>query len=1081
MTLAKYAEKSAKIYYEYLRNQDDKGIFSAEVLRLQEDLIGEIEIHVNRNINYPEEMTLHIEGGQIFEIGANHGIQIKSSKKKILRIIATEEITQQITEAYNSNKRISFECDLSFLVERIMNWYEKNGNSIKMPNHFSPIELCQSKEIPLSDNQKSAAEGILHNPFTYIWGAPGTGKTAHVLAVSILSCLLNGQKVLLVAPTNSALDQSLRGLLKALEKDGRIEPIGNIIRLGIPGEQFQSMYPSVCEDEALKRKKESINEEIDKLRSDVKSQEISLRLKEKEADLALFNESTDKKAKLDLFCLVAVTADACIYKIPTKNHYKAEHIFLDEAGFCPVIKSLSLTSFDCPVSFLGDHMQLPPVYEGSDSIFGGEVWLKEFWEKSSIFSEEFILMDPNRHIIPEKPSFCQLRKWNLIETYRFGPMLADLLADRVYDTSFCSKSDNNTAIWFFDASKNPQDLYDERNKSKRISHAEADAIAEFYIRNLGRCSVGILTPYRKQRELIMHTLRDRLFKARIQDDFEENIMTVHNSQGQEWDIILFSITDTYAEKWYTNTDKLIALQVINTAISRARKLLILTGDLQSWKGHSNQFLACLIELADTKLPSSIIPETIIPLPLTESDNFSEDGENDPWANETPRMTVRELIAEKKIEKGQKFVLGEYIQNNQTEDPVEWDVLEADNHKALLLSHNCLAFRAFSEKGHRSFWKKSSIRAWLNAEFYSHVFSNEEKALILKMQIDNSANESRNPFSVFSALPTEDKVFLLSYKETKLYFSDCGKRKAKMTQYAQMQAEKESLSIISDSVSMNARWILRSNAEGQTRISYVDSDGNAEKSCKVRSEGMIRPAIWILQPGDARNLQYLCLNCGKPSSNILCSRCNATTDRDKLCLQLIRFLNRKSENPIWKEIVNKTGTTMILREWMYQLIESLKSPRKEYMMISSKVRRFNRMNVKDRKEIVTLYNKMNDALRFSDLERCFIQGIALVAYSGEYIYDSAERIAGQLLKKSPDTLPENACLALIEYLAKTRRIGLAEKYFNIAKLRSDINDVDLQKELEKLYSKINGWKRKPYLPASKENRESFLSSIITINT
>ena len=47
-------------------------------------------------------------------------------------------------------------------------------------------------------------------------------------------------------------------------------------------------------------------------------------------------------------------------------------------------------------------------------------------------------------------------------------------------------------------------------------------------------------------------------------------------------MVLFSITDTWNEKYLTDSTRLEAKKLINTAVSRAKKLLVLVGDADSW-------------------------------------------------------------------------------------------------------------------------------------------------------------------------------------------------------------------------------------------------------------------------------------------------------------------------------------------------------------------------------------------------------------------------------------------------------------------------------------------------------------------
>ena len=82
---------------------------------------------------------------------------------------------------------------------------------------------------------------------------------------------------------------------------------------------------------------------------------------------------------------------------------------------------------------------------------------------------------------------------------------------------------------------------------------------------------------------------------------------------------------------------------------------------------------------------------------------------------------------------------------------------------------------------------SSIRAWLNDDFYNIAFSSSQKASILTSELDNKAYTTSR--SKLDSETTYDKVFLLSWSEmqnTTYGFSSSSARQAKGTDYAKCQ-------------------------------------------------------------------------------------------------------------------------------------------------------------------------------------------------------------------------------------------------------------------------------------------------------
>ena len=74
-----------------------------------------------------------------------------------------------------------------------------------------------------------------------------------------------------------------------------------------------------------------------------------------------------------------------------------------------------------------------------------------------------------------------------------------------------------------------------------------------------------------------------------------------------------------------------------------------------------------------------------------------------------------------------FVLfGRYRQTEYYgEDPIIWEVTEADDEYIRVESHSILECKAFDTDGNRD-WENSSLRAWLNGDFYNNSFNDEEK-------------------------------------------------------------------------------------------------------------------------------------------------------------------------------------------------------------------------------------------------------------------------------------------------------------------------------------------------------------------
>lgn len=632
--------RSAELYFKYLvdHRKDGKGMFSAQVIGIQNTLLDtDIALITDRKIRNADGITIRI-GGTVYENSSEKiHYYIRSVDNRKLIISPMQELEEHFARAAEEKEKIFVEVDLTFLVRRVQEWYTKWGDKVKLPTVIPECRYNAENPITLSKNQIDCVNKALSSPLSYIWGAPGTGKTKHVLATCVFSYIKAGKKVLLLAPTNTALDQSLSGLLRALSQDGTFDPNGKVYRIGIPSESFAKAWPNICGKGAYTYLRTQMTEELSRLQYEnrmiectlnsrneegkenpedsypgVENQELERRKRENTDKInklmiesRKFEDSKNISALFDRFSVIAATVDASIRWLPPDGKFKPDHVFLDEAGYCSVIKGLTLTAFGCPITMLGDHMQLPPVFDCDDRklMESPDTCIVRLWEISTLYNEDVLFCNDLGRLCTYKPvqqpRFDHTTIGALTETHRFGPSLAHVLAG-IYQNKLKSLSENETRILFVNAKKDEKETgRNDAGRYRRTSHAEAKCIRDMVEHNLAGYdySLGIITPYRNQRQLIDGFIRRLLKKYEKTEDMEEDILTVHRSQGREWDVVLFSVTDTYDEKSFTNSSDLEARKLINTAVSRAKKLLILVGDANSWLQHTGQLISELFRVA----------------------------------------------------------------------------------------------------------------------------------------------------------------------------------------------------------------------------------------------------------------------------------------------------------------------------------------------------------------------------------------------------------------------------------------------------------------------------------------------------
>lgn len=140
---------------------------------------------------------------------------------------------------------------------------------------------------------------------------------------------------------------------------------------------------------------------------------------------------------------------------------------------------------------------------------------------------------------------------------------------------------------------------------RNASPAEADAIVQYVAEHADK-KIGIITPFANQRDCIQELLKEKGLA-------DVTCGTVHAFQGDEKDIVLFSLalTEQTGEKsyaWLKNNKELI-----NVAVSRAVEQLIIVGDSENVKKlhdlHADEKddLYELVDYVKTKGKSTITP------------------------------------------------------------------------------------------------------------------------------------------------------------------------------------------------------------------------------------------------------------------------------------------------------------------------------------------------------------------------------------------------------------------------------------------------------------------------------------------
>ena len=142
------------------------------------------------------------------------------------------------------------------------------------------------------------------------------------------------------------------------------------------------------------------------------------------------------------------------------------------------------------------------------------------------------------------------------------------------------------------------------------------------------------------------------------------------------------------------------------------------------------------------------------------------------------------------------------------EPIKWRILSEANGKAVVLCESVIASGAYDDATNN--YADSNIRAWLNDSFYKTAFNDLEKALIEMTAVDNSAASAGYSQSDNASSNTNDKIYLLSYKEAtdESYGFSNASRVKKLSDYARASGAWMSKSEWSEQYG-SGLWLLRS--------------------------------------------------------------------------------------------------------------------------------------------------------------------------------------------------------------------------------------------------------------------------------
>ena len=417
----------------------------------------------------------------------------------------------------------------------------------------------------------TSLEGPWHAPWGLVWGPPGTGKT-QALAERIAAEVVAHpeRRLLLVAPTNGAIDELTHRLCTVLEQRGQLldgQGHHRVFRGGTgTRRRLAKDFPDVLADpesEAKAEARERLQLELLRLEARQAAPADIARLRTQLQHASRLEDSTLEAIEKGEATVIATTVHRALRLVTELTGEPHFHkVILDEGGMISRASTVLLASLAGSVLVAGDPRQLGPVTRAPDGPLSHvQKWLREsplsHLRDANTAQSNLFFLDTQHRMHP--------RIAKVVSDFQYAGRLRDgprVLAREVTAPGL----EGHRAVWVVldECTRSARALSHDRPQTGKgyVRHFSAELIVALATRAVDQgYSVLAATPYRAQAQLI-RSLGVELPQGLVTS-------TIHRQQGAEFDVVFI---DTVAGGRPFQAVDLTAM--LNVAASRARHHLV---------------------------------------------------------------------------------------------------------------------------------------------------------------------------------------------------------------------------------------------------------------------------------------------------------------------------------------------------------------------------------------------------------------------------------------------------------------------------------------------------------------------------